>query len=149
MSRRWRTGRPVGAKYPVVVTASAPARLYFRPRHRLAHERQFGAVYGARVRKHSGPLTVFALPNGLAHARLGLGVGRRVGNAVERGAVKRRLREAFRLHQMELAPEGVGYDYCIVVAKHEMESPERYAERLVGCARALHKEWAKRAEKGS
>lgn len=129
------------------MSAVAPARLYFRTRHRLTHNRQFAAVYGAKVRKHSGPLTIFAMPNGLAHSRIGLSVGRRVGGAITRNAVKRRLREAFRLHQHELAPDDVGYDLCIVVSPHKTELPEDYAGRLVSCVASLHKEWQRRARR--
>ena len=38
-------------------------------------------------------------------ARLGLTVPRAVGPAVQRNRIKRRLREAFRLHRAEIAPQ--------------------------------------------
>ena len=40
---------------------------------------------------------------GAAEARLGLAISRKVGNAVQRGHVKRRVREAFRLRAGQLA----------------------------------------------
>lgn len=124
--------------------------LHFRPRHRLAHARQFQAVYGARVRKARGPITIFAAPNDAPHARLGLSIGRRCGNAVMRNVIKRRLREAFRLHQHDLPqregdpPECGGYDFVITAGKHEPLSVERYAEMLLSSAAELHREWTKR-----
>lgn len=115
--------------------------LHFRPRHRLAHARQFQAVYGCRVRKSRGPLTVFARPNDLPHPRLGLSVGRRVGNAAVRNRIKRLLREAFRRLQ-HAAP--VGYDLVISVAPHKPLALGDYAELLEACRRDLHRQWEKR-----
>lgn len=51
-------------------------------------------------------LTMWVLPNGLSHPRLGLVVGRKCGDAVQRNRIKRLLREAFRLQQHEL-PAGL------------------------------------------
>ena len=47
-------------------------------------------------------ITMWVLPNGLAHPRLGLIVGRKHGNSPQRNRIKRLLREAFRLMQHEL-----------------------------------------------
>jgi len=116
-------------------------RLRFRASSRLALERQFRSVNAARVRKSSGPITVFARPNGLAHSRLGLSVGRRIGSAVKRNAVKRRLREAFRLNQRELPK---GFDFVVHVRAHETMKTAEYADLLMECARALEREWARR-----
>lgn len=124
-------------------TADRP-RLWFRRRHRLTHAREFQAVYEARVRKHRGPLTVFALPNGLGHARLGLSVGRRVGKAVVRNAVKRRLREAFRHLQPGLSGDGEGLDLVVTVRPHELMPTGGYRDLLGSAAGALEREWRKR-----
>ncbi len=56
-------------------------------------------------------LTVYAYANGLEHARLGLSVGRRYGNAVARNVWKRRVREVFRLNRSRLP---TGYDYVVL-----------------------------------
>lgn len=64
---------------------------------RLHHGSEFAAVY-QRGHRGTHPLLVLrALPNGLAQTRFGFSVGRRVGNAVVRNRVRRRLREVARL----------------------------------------------------
>ncbi len=118
--------------------------LHFRRRHRLSGSLEFGAVYEAKVRKRCGPLTVFARPNDLGHPRLGLSVGRRVGNAVTRHAIKRRLREAFRHLQHE---HERSYDLVVNVAPHDpVRGMSDYAEALGECWAKLDNEWRKRAE---
>jgi ribonuclease P protein component len=123
-----------------------PRTLTFRRRHRLQHSRQFQAVYQARVRKHRGPLTVFALPNGLDYNRLGLSIGRRVGNAATRNLLKRRLREVFRSLR-DGAPQG--YDLVIVARPHEAATLEHYHEQIATAVRSLHREWETRGRRGA
>jgi ribonuclease P protein component len=127
---------------------AAPKLNTFRRRHRLAHAREFQAVYGARVRKTRGPITVFAVPNQRPEPRLGLSIGARCGSAVVRNAIKRRLREAFRLsrHELPLASHSppTAYDYAVTAVKHDVLPTEQYFALLTLCAQQLHREWAKR-----
>lgn len=120
-------------------------RLTFRPRHRLTHANEFKAVYDLRLRRSRGPLTIFALPNRFPHNRLGLAVGSRVGNAVARNAVKRRLREAFRQlqHDFHRHAEG-GYDLVITVRPHDRYPLAGYRDLLAGLADQLHAEALRR-----
>jgi ribonuclease P protein component len=69
---------------------------------RIKHSRDFARIYERRVRAADGNLLVFAAPNTLNHARFGVSVSRKLGGAVRRTALKRLLREAFRLSQHEL-----------------------------------------------
>ncbi|MFU8829865.1 MAG: ribonuclease P protein component, partial [Phycisphaerales bacterium] len=111
---------------------------------------EFAAVYEARVRKHRGALTVFAIPNSLPYHRLGLSVPKRVGSAPVRNRVKRCLRESFRLLQHELphhtpgTGDGGGFDFVIAVRPHERQPESEYRELLRTLATQLAGEWARR-----
>ena len=98
----------------------------YRPKHRLIHNTQFSAVYNAKLKKPAGPIIVFALPNALGHPRLGLSVGRRVGNAVKRNAIKRRLRDAFRHLAAQWPTNEQGLDLVIVVRPHDVRPTSAY-----------------------
>ncbi len=122
----------------------------FRPRHRLTHAKQFAAVYAAKASKVRGPLIVFALPNDLPHPRLGLAVGRHVGNAVRRNLIKRMLRETFRLEQYTLPTSAAGrYDYVVRVRTHEPLPLEQYRVLFGEAAASLDRDWRRRAARAS
>lgn len=128
------------------VSRAAGPSLPFRSRHRLTHARQYRLVYAGRAAKTLGPITVHALPNDMGHPRLGLAVGARCGGAVARNAIKRRIREAFRLIQHEL-PRTVAagaYDFVVSATKHRLKSTRDYGDMLLSCAKELHKEWTRR-----
>lgn len=81
--------------YPVRMTTNesrtTPARAL-----RLRRRGDFTRVLRRGRRARRGVVGVSAAPNDLGHPRMGLAVGRRVGNAVERNTVKRRLRVILR-----------------------------------------------------
>jgi len=62
---------------------------------------------------------VFKTPNNLNHWRLGIPVGRKFGNAVERNNIKRRIREFFRKN----IDKRVSFDF-IVIPKYYVEIPK-------------------------
>ncbi|GAB5497190.1 MAG: hypothetical protein Phyf2KO_22700 [Phycisphaerales bacterium] len=118
----------------------------YRKRHRLTHSNEFKAVYDARLKKPVGPIVVFALPNSLGHPRLGLSVGRRVGGAVARNAVKRRLRDAFRVTAANWPDDRPGLDLVIVVRPHETRTPASYQSMLESAIERLTKLIEKQAK---
>ena len=96
------------------------------PSPRLGGSAAFPRLFDSGTKATRGPLTLYLLPNDLGHPRLGLTVGRRVGNAVRRNRHKRLLREAFRHLQHDLPPA----DLVIVVRPHEPMSPQGTQEAL-------------------
>lgn len=70
----------------------------------------------------SGPLVGWFVANDRKHSRLGISIGRVVGNAVKRNAIKRYVREAFRQHPPE-AP----LDVVVQIRPHELATAERYS----------------------
>ncbi|MBT8486643.1 MAG: ribonuclease P protein component [Phycisphaerales bacterium] len=104
----------------------------------------FRAAYDAGVSVRTGPLVVYACPAppGVVDGpRLGLSVPRRVGNAVRRNRVKRRLREAFRLERPDLPR---GYDLVVNVRPHVPLTVPEYRQRLMRAAETLDQRWTKR-----
>ncbi len=110
------------------------------PPHRFTREdrlRQKALIQRAiqQGRKKVFPeLVIYTLPNALPHPRLGLAVSRKVGNAIVRNRVKRRLREAFRLQQKRTAGQDI-----MVVARHSarqlsMRAMGVYFQQLLGKA---------------
>ena len=74
----------------------------FQPEQRLRNSNDFDQVYRQRTSVADGVLIVYGRMNELGWPRLGLSVGRRVGNAVTRNRWKRLIREAFRLNAGQL-----------------------------------------------
>ena len=85
-------------------------------RHRLSRSRDFDAVYRKGRSVSTRYLVVHAFPreedSGAEGPRLGLAVSRKVGGAVVRNRLKRRLRAAFE----ELAPEAARPDADYVLS---------------------------------
>jgi ribonuclease P protein component len=99
---------PSKAKYPVnaVSREAKPERvaLRFPKSARLLKHSDFQHVYKNGKRHFSGPLTAFYVVRGDSEGpRIGLTVGKAVGGSVERNRIKRRMREAVRMHLPELS----------------------------------------------
>ena len=110
-------------------------------RLRLRAEADFARVRSRGRSWRDRLLTLIVLPNAQAHNRYGFVVSKRVGNAVTRNLVKRRLREILR--QLDRAERlGTGYDYLFivrpVVATVPFATLDQSVEGLLARARLLH-----------
>ena len=63
---------------------------------RLRHRREFLNCYRRGRRRHGSLLILYVFPNALSHPRLGITASRKVGGAVLRHRLKRRIREVYR-----------------------------------------------------
>jgi len=89
---------------------ASPTRRTFPKRARLLKRGEFQRVYDEGQRRRGPLCAVFFRPNGLSETRLGVTVPARVGSAVLRNRVKRRVREVFRLNRPSLTP---GWDIIL------------------------------------
>jgi ribonuclease P protein component len=121
------------------------ASLGFPARMRVRLDRDFRRAYAARLRRDMGFAQLLAAANGLAHARLGISIGRRVGTAVRRNRIKRLLREAFRLEQRSMP---VGVDLIVQVRPHEPRTLEDYRQALLRHAPPLGELAVKAPDRG-
>jgi len=88
------------------VKSGSVARETWTPDDRLRKRREFEECYASGVRASGRLLQVFLRPNPeRAQARIGISVPRRVGPAVARNRIRRRLREIFRRGK-PLGPRG-------------------------------------------
>jgi ribonuclease P protein component len=82
-------------------------------------------------------LVVHFLPNALGHDRYGISTGRRLGGAVTRNRVRRRIRHILRATAQ---PDGPGLDILIVIrasgAQASFDELRQGLERLLGLVRS-------------
>lgn len=125
-------------------THESGQRFKYTRAHRLSGDKAFQAVFENKLRKNAGPLAVLALANELPHHRFGMTVPKRVGNAVKRHKIKRRLREAFRLHQANWPGR---YDLVVIVYPHDVLTLDEYVQHLTKAVDQLHAVAEKRTKK--
>ncbi len=80
----------------------APKQFPFPRTARVLRKRDFQRVFDGHQAVKGPKMTLLYLTNGLEGSRIGLVVGKKLGNSPQRNRIKRVLREAFRLHRHEL-----------------------------------------------
>lgn len=85
-------------------------------RSRLTGSKRFSQLHQEGRSASNHLLVIRVLPNGLGHSRFGFLVSKRIGKAVVRNKVKRRLREAVRLSQVR-----EGWD-AVFIARRGVEN---------------------------
>ncbi len=100
---------------------------------RLTDSAEFERVYRQGVAYRGKLFSVHAFPNEAQAARLGLSVSKKVGNAVTRNTVRRRLKEIFR----DSAPEAPDLD--IVISARPSSADASFEDLREEFHRALQK----------
>ncbi len=109
-----------------------------RKAERLTRRRQFLETQRRGGRHVSRHLVVYACPGREAWSRVGLTVSRKVGNAVVRNLVKRRLREIFRRNKGVL-PEGFDFVWIARVGAGDASQEELHRQVIEASRQAARR----------
>ena len=121
-------GTPERRKQKSCHSAGVKQRYRVRENKRFQEIRHKGQSCSNRI------LVLCFLPNDLAYSRFGFSVSSRIGNAVTRNRIKRRLREALRLRIEEIKP---GWD-LVFVGRNPIRDAD-YHSMEAACARLLRR----------
>ena len=86
----------------------------------------FRRIYASGKSAASGHIVLYCKRNRFGQSRLGITASSKVGNAVIRNRVRRRLREIYRLHESEMRS---GYDFVLVARVRAAGATYKQLER--------------------
>ncbi len=92
----------------------------------LKRNRDFRRLYAKGKSAVSPYLAVYCRKNRQDRSRLGITVGSKLGGAVKRNRIRRRIREVYRLSEDALLP---GYDLVVVARTRAQAAPFAVLER--------------------
>lgn len=92
----------------------------------LKQNHVFRRLYRKGASIANGYLVLYCRRNGSQQNRVGLTVSAKLGHAVQRNRLRRRLREIYRLHEHAFAP---GYDLVVVARSRAMQASYWQLER--------------------
>ena len=106
----------------------APSDRRLRSAERLRTSSEIARVFARKISAADHALVVHLSDNGLSWSRLGVITPRRVGNAVRRNAVRRRIREAFRKNKGAMPK---GFDIICVARAGAGEVSEKLEDSVL------------------
>ena len=92
----------------------------------LKQNHLFRRLYRRGTSGANAYLVLYCHKNGSTENRVGLTVSAKLGHAVHRNRLRRRLREIYRLHEQQFAR---GYDFVVVARSRAMQADYRQLER--------------------
>jgi ribonuclease P protein component len=110
-----------------------------KKRYRLRNDKRIREVRQAGRSYHTRWLAMSVVAGDQLHSRFAVSVSRRVGNAVTRNLVKRRLREAVRQYLPRIRG---GWDVLVVARPHASRASYEQIERAVADVLQQSRLWA-------
>ena len=108
------------------------------PRERIRSDKDFTGLYKSGSRYRGRYFTLVYRPNNLGFSRLGVVASSKVGPAVVRNMVKRRIREIFRRNKQEVA---VPTDLIVIVRREILDlAPAELEAGYSAALRAIARE---------
>jgi ribonuclease P protein component len=108
--------------------------LSFGKEHRIRAPHEYKEIISRGSRIATSRFTLFILTRGDGEKRIGVSVGKRVGNAAKRNRIKRLVREAFRTHKNRISP---GTDMVVIVRR--ISGKEKLSNVVEELSRGLEK----------
>jgi len=103
----------------------------FKKSQRILRSEEFDPVLQKGLRKESKHFILFFLPSSGTENRMGIIVTRKVGGAIKRNAIKRRLREYFRMYHSGILKDLPTHDVVFIAKRNRgVLKPKRIEEEM-------------------